>query len=99
MSVVGGLQEMSRTNKSFGLDQNNSLPRVLMVEKFREGESGLQKALQTGQLFEFVADGIAMVGYRQVSSGEERSKTTQKTISEELGFSPIDRVALLCYVI
>ena len=58
-----------------------------MVEKFREGESGLRKALQTGQLFEFVADGIAMLGYRQVSSGEERSKTTQKTISEAVGFS------------
>ena len=54
-----------------------------MVEKFREGEVGLLNAIDSGALFEYVADGIAMVGHRQMSSGEINSKSVDLKLRKE----------------
>ncbi len=73
---------MTNSKTDYGVDGNKAIPRVLMVEKFREGEVGLKRAISTGQLMEFVANGVEMIGFRSVECGEKKTHTELSTINK-----------------
>ena len=74
-----------RSDRKEGMEMKDSLPRVLMVEKFREGEEGLKRAIAKGQLFEFNLEGIEMVGYKKVSSARVSSQETRTDTKKARG--------------
>ena len=67
-------------------DANNGMVRVLMAEKFRDGEDGLKAALANPRsgMYAYTERGIDMIGFKSQCTADVNSGGTRQTLGQAL---------------
>eukprot|EP00959_Pyramimonas_sp_CCMP1952_P309067 6467832-Pyramimonas_sp.AAC.1 len=62
-------KEIDQVKTKFGEDSSAGIPRSVMVEKFRDGEAGLDRAIEAGGVQEWTVDGVVYCAIRTIKTG------------------------------
>ena len=74
-------KEIVQVKSKFGQDSSSGIPRSVMVEKFRDGEEGLNRAIKSGGVQEWEVDGVPYCAIRTVQVGTRHDVVDQNKLS------------------
>ena len=79
--------------KDSAKDGHIAEPRLIFMERFREGEVGLQRAIDAGQVRQFMCEGTPYCEFRRLQTEEERGTLDKRGTEKAWGHAKYDRAA------
>ncbi|CAK0796228.1 unnamed protein product [Prorocentrum cordatum] len=74
-------KEIEQKKSKFGQDSSEGIPRSVMIEKFRDGEEGLNRAIKAGGVQEWTVDGVPYCAIRTVQVGTRHDVVDKNRLS------------------
>ena len=68
--------------KTYKKDESQAIPRSLMIEKFKDGEDGLKRAIKKNEIREFELDGVQYCAHRVMTVGSEKGEDVRETLRQ-----------------
>ena len=74
-------KEINQIKTKFGEDSSAGIPKSVMIEKFRDGEEGLNRAIKAGGVQEWMVDGMPYCAIRTIKTGSRQDVVDANKLS------------------